>query len=148
MPNEEIKPLSGKEYESVGWSLFETISTYEALPSGVTLDYQSLDGTNHIGFFTVPGGKYTWEDVTGGFGAQLPFDIVYKLNASANGQLLTAEEFINKLADYLSEPPYPVLTGGRTVEKIIMNSVTYRTKAEDDGSVTFARSGVLKYEKV
>lgn len=148
MPNEEIKPLSGKEYDSVGWSLFETISGYKELPSGVTLDYQSLDGTNHIGFFTAPGGKYTWEDVTGGFGAQLPFNIAYKLNASANGQLLNAEEFMNSLADYLSEPPYPALTGGRMVEEIVMNSTTYRTKAEDDGSITFARSGVLKYEKV
>lgn len=148
MANEEINPLSSKEYDVIGWALFEAIAAYPNLPTSLELDYQSLDGTNHIGFFTTPGGKYTWEDVTGGFGAQLPFDIVYKLNASANGQLLKAEEFLNELADYLSEPPYPVLTGGRAVEKIIMNSVTYRTKAEDDGSVTFARSGVLKYEKV
>lgn len=147
MPNEEIKPLSGKEYDSVGWSLFEAISRYSNLPDGMTFDYQKLDGTNHIGFFTSPGGKYIWEDVTGGFGAQVPFNVAYKFNASSNGQLLKAEEFLNDLADYLSEPPYPALTGGRMVEKIIMDSTTYRTKADEDGSVTFARSGVLKYEK-
>lgn len=148
MPNEEIKPLSSKEYDSVGWSLFEKLSAFPDLPDSVTLDYQKLDGTNHIGFFTLPGGKITWEDVTGGFGAQLPFNVVYKFNGTANGQLMKAEETVNNIADYLQERPYPALTGGRTVEKIIMDSTTYRTKAEDDGSVTYARSGVLKYEKI
>lgn len=147
MPNEEVNPLSKKEYDAIGWALFETIAAYPNLPADVKLDYQSLDGTDHIGFFTSPGGKFLWEDVTGGFGAQLPFNVVYKFNATANGQLLKAEDVLNGIADYLQERPYPALTGGRTVEKIMMDSITYRTKAEDDGSVTFARSGVLKYEK-
>lgn len=147
MPNEEITPLSSNEYSEIGLALFEAINRYTGLPDGVRLDYQKLDGAGHIGFFTSPGGKYISEDVTGGFVAQMPFDIVYMLNATNNEQLLAAEEILNGLADYLAEKPYPSLTGGRTVEKVYMNSTTYRTKAGDDGSVAFARSGVLKYEK-
>jgi hypothetical protein len=141
-------PLSSKEYDTIGWALFEMISQFDGLPSGVKLDYQKLDGVNHLGFYTSPGGKYLIEYVTGGFLAQLPFDIIYKFNATANGQLKNAEDFLNSLADYLQERPYPTLTDGREVEKITMNSTTYRTKADDDGSVQFARSGVLRYEKL
>lgn len=144
---EEIKPLSSKEYDAIGEALFELINGYPRLPDGVKLDYQSIDGINHIGFFTAPDGKYLFESVTGGFEAQLSFDIMYKCSATSNGQRLRAEEFLNDIAEYLSEKPYPSLTAGRTIEKISMNSTTYRSKAEEDGSVTYVRSGMLKYEK-
>jgi hypothetical protein len=148
MTETEINPLSSKEYDEVGLAIFERISQFDGLPDGVKLDYQKLDGTGRIGFYTSPGGKYIQEYVTGGFLAQLPFDLVYRFNATSNQQLLDAEKIMDKLADYLQERPYPSLTGGREVEEITMNSITYRTKAEDDGSVQFARSGVLRYEKI
>lgn len=144
---EERRPLSSKEYDAIGAALFEMINAYHSLPAGVKLDYQSLEGINHIGFFTAPDGKYLFESVTGGFEAQISFDIMYKCSATNNSQRLGAEEFLNDIADYLSEKPYPALTGGRIIEKITMNSTTYRSKAEGDGSVTYVRSGSLKYEK-
>ncbi len=144
---EEVKPLSTPEYDAIGAALFELISKYPELPKDVKLDYQSMDGINHIGFFTAPDGKYLFESVTGGFEAQLSFDITYKCSATSNSQRLKAEEFMNNIAEYLAQKPYPALTAGRTIEKITMNSTTYRSKAEEDGSVTYVRSGTLKYEK-
>lgn len=145
---EEVKTLSSKEYDAIGQAMFEKISEYESLPSGVKLDYQSLDGTNHIGFLTMPGGKYTAQYVTGGFEAQLPFQICYKLMATGNQQYLNAETAMNDLADYLEENPGMSLSGGRSVTEIQMDSITYRSQADDDGSVVFVRNGIVKYEKL
>ena len=145
---EETKPLSSKEYSAIGQGLFEKISEYPDFPAGMILDYQSLNGINHIGFMTVPGGKYTAEYVTGGFEAQLPFRILYKLAPTRNEQFLNAESLINSLADYLEENPEINLTDGRTVTKIDMDSTTYRSEADADGSIVFVRNGTVKYEKL
>lgn len=147
MAEEGAVLLSSKEYSEIGSALFEMISQYTELPDGVVFDYQSLRGVNHIGFLTVPGGKYLKEDVTGGFEAQLPFQIVYKLSATGNAQMLDAETLMDNLADYISEKPYPSLTGGRIIYKITMNSTTYRSRAEDDGSFVYVRNGTVNYEK-
>lgn len=147
MADENISPLSQEEYSEIGAALFEKISQYAQLPDGAKLDYQLLDGTNHIGFLTAPGGKYLSEDVVGGFTAQLPFQIVYKLSATGNKQMLGAEALMNNLADYLSEKPYPALTGGRIIYKITMDSTTYRSQADEDGSFVYVRSGTVNYEK-
>lgn len=145
---DEAKALSSKEYDAIGQAMFEKISEYEKLPDKAKLDYQSLDGTNHIGFLTKPGGKYTAQYVTGGFEAQLPFQICYKLMATGNQQFLNAEETVNGLADYLEENPDMNLSGGREVTEIVMDSVTYRSQADEDGSVVFVRNGIVKYEKL
>ena len=112
------------------------------------MDYQSLDGIKHISFITMPGGKYTKEYVTGGFEAQLPFQICYKLAATGNSQMLAAEKVVDGIADYLEENPDISLSGGREITEIVMNSVTYRSRAEDDGSMVFVRNGTVKYEKL
>ena len=145
---DEAKALSSKEYDAIGQAMFEKISEYEKLPDKAKLDYQSLDGTNHIGFLTMPGGKYTAQYVTGGFEAQLPFQIRYKLVATGNQQNLDAENVVKGLADYLEENPDMNLTGGRNVTEIQMDSITYRSQAGEDGSVIFARNGIVKYEKL
>ena len=147
MSEKEIKPLSTSEYTKVGDAIFFTISSYPNLKEGMQVDYQDIKGTNRIGFFTSPGGKYLFENVLGGFTAQLPFDLIYKCIATSDGQRLEAEEFLNKLVEWLEEKPYPILTDGRTIEKITFDSTTYRTDADSDGSINFVRSGILRYEK-
>lgn len=144
---EEIKPLSLKEYSAVSQGVFEKISEYNDLPDGVKLDYQSIGGINHVGFLTIPGGKYTKEYVTGGFEAQLPFQVIYKTAVTGNAQLLKAEELVNGIADYLEGNPGISLSDGRNVTKILMDSTTYRSQSNDDGSVVFVRNGTIKYEK-
>jgi hypothetical protein len=145
---DEINQLSSKEYDAVGWALFNKINEFDGFPDGIKLDYQKLTTSNCIGFFTTPGGKYVQKYVTGGFLAQLPFDVFYKLNATNNEQLLKAEEVLNNLAEYLQERKFPTLTRDRVIEDITMNSITYRTQADDDGTVKYVRSGVLRYEKI
>lgn len=145
---EEARPLSSKEYTAIGQAMFEKIGTYPGLPEGTKLDYQSLDGLNHIGFVTMPGGKYTKEYVAGGFEAQLPFQICYRLAATGNAQMLEAEKTVDGIADYLEGNPDMNLSDGREVIEITMNSVTYRSAADADGSMVFVRNGTVKYEKI
>lgn len=146
MTDENLTPLSGREYKEVGLAVFETLSNYPEIPDTIHLDYQSLDALEHIGLMTVPGGKYLKMFVTGGFLAQLPFQIVYKTSPTANGQYLEAEKLMDDIAEYM-EKQRPILSDGRYTEQIVFDSVTYRSKAEDDGSIVFVRQGTIIYEK-
>lgn len=146
MNEDNLNPLSKKEYDSVGEAVFSTINNCPELPIDISLDYQKLDGIGHIGLLTVPGGKILRKYVTGGFEAQLPFQLLYKCAPTANGQYLDAEKLVDSIADYLSEQK-PLLSGGRETEEITMDSITYRSKAEQDGSIVFMRNGAIKYEK-
>ena len=147
MPQENVTPLTQTEYNAIGKAILDMVASYPELPDGCIMDYQDMKGINHMGVITTPGGRYLSQDVTGGFEAQLPFDIVYCCAGESNRVQLSAEELLNSIADYLENMSYPALTGGRTILKIIMNSVTYRTSAAPDGSVSYKRSGNLRYEK-
>lgn len=139
--------LSSSEYTAIGQAVMDMVSSYPDAPENITYDYQSINGVNHIGVITTPGGRYLKRDVTGGFEAQLPFDIVYRCAATENIQLLNAEKLLDGIADYLENMSYPSLTDGRAILKITMNSITYRTQADQSGAVQFLRSGSLRYEK-
>lgn len=147
MPNNESANLPSSEYSALGRAMLDMIASYPEMPASMEYDYQDLKNVNHIGFFTTPGGRYLKRDVTGSFAAQLTFEIAYKIRSTNNSGMLKAEELMNGLADYLETMRYPSLTGDRQILEIVMNSQTYRSAAEADGSVTYVRSGLLKYEK-
>lgn len=142
------EPLSSAEYETIGQALFEWIASYEGITDASRLDYQSLTGIGHIGFFTVPGGKYLHQDVIGGFTAQLPFQIAYKsANTKGNLNQFNAEKVVNDIAEYLENSEFPKLSGNREIYKLLMDSTTYKARSEDDGSDVYVRSGTVQYEK-
>lgn len=145
--NENINLLSGTEYKIIGKAMMERIQAYSGLPTGIKLDYQAVNGVGHIGFITTPGGKYLFQDIYGGFEAQLPFQVAYKLAGTGNKEMLDAETLLDGLIEYLEKKPYPSLTDGRQVTKIDFDSTTYRSQANEDGSLIFVRSGRVRYEK-
>lgn len=141
--NDEV--LSSAEYGDVGLAVFATISRWPDL-GDKKLDYQAINEVGHIGFMTTPGGKILSRYVHG-FKAQLPFQIFYKCMASTNSQNADAEKVINDLASFLEEQK-PLLSDRREVERITMDSTTYKSKADQDGSVVYVRSGTVIYEKI
>ena len=143
--NENTAPLSGTEYRRVGALIYDRICSYPNLPCEV--DYQGINGINHIGFLTTPGGKILKRYVTGAFQAQLPFEIALKSMPTDNNLSFNAESLVDDIADWLEERPYPELSDGRVVTQIIMDSITYRSEAQDDGSIVFVRNGTVIYEK-
>lgn len=145
--NNNTTPLSGSEYRRVGALIYDKIANYANLPNGCEVDYQGINGINHIGFLTAPGGKLLRKFVTGGFEAQLPFQILYKTMPTDNNLSYEAQNLVDDLADWLETKPYPDLTDDRVVTSIIMDSTTYRSEAQDDGSIVFVRNGNVVYEK-
>jgi len=142
----ETSPLSGTEYSMVGPAVFNKLAEYKAdIP--LHFDYQSMDGPGHVGFMTVPGGKYLSRDICGGFVAQLPFQIMYETTATTNKELLQAEATISEIAEYIETKPYPELDGGREITKIQADGIPYRAQAENSGTVMFLQTGTIIYEK-
>lgn len=137
-------PLSREEYSIIGQAIFEKLAEKENIPH---LDYQSIDGDDHIGFMTTPGGKYLSRDVCGGFTAQLPFQLLYQTKAKNNKELLLAEKTLTEIAEYLEQKPFPYLDGGRVIEKITCDGIPYRAQADNSTSVLFIQSGSVRYEK-
>ena len=148
MPNNNnTTPLGSVEYRRVGEMIYDKVRVYENLPAGIEVDYQGLKGINHLGFMTTPGGKITKRFITGGFAAQLPFQLLYKTTPTTNSTNFNAENFVDDLADWLEQRPYPELSDGRVVTSIVMDSITYISTADNDGSVVFVRNGSVFYEK-
>lgn len=139
-------PLSAGEYAMVGAAIFERLAQCESI-QGIHLDYQSMDGDNHLGFFTMPGGKILSYDVTGGFEAQLPFQLTYQTRTTSNKGFLAAERLLTETAQELESKPYPLLDGGREITKIHLDGVPYRAQADDSGAVVFVITGSVRYEK-
>lgn len=145
--SDNLEPLSGSEYRIIGKAMLERIQAYDGLPAGVALDYQAINGVNHIGFITTPGGKYLKRDIYGGFEAQLPFQVAYMLAGTGNKEMLDAETLLDGLTEFLEAKPWFSLTGGRDVTGVDFDSTTYRSRAADDGSLVFVRNGRVRYEK-
>lgn len=146
--NNNATPLSNSEYKKVGAAVYDRVCDYPNLPANAVVDYQALNGIGHLGVMSVPGGKYRKRYITGGFEAEYPFQILYKTSPTENSLSFNAESLIDDLADWLEQRPYPTLTDDRVVERISMDSTTYISTADNDGSVVYVRSGVVTYEKI
>lgn len=143
---EHIEALRTNEYEDIGKAVFERLA--EIVPDGIAIEYQSIEGISKIGFLTIPGGKYISRDVTGGFRAQMPFQLMYQFIATNNAQRLEAEQLLNDVCDELEDKHnYPTLSNNRTITDIAFNSTPYRSRSEQDGSIAYVRTGEVKYEK-
>lgn len=145
--NSNATPLSSSEYKRVGALIYDRVCTYPHLPAECEVDYQGINGINHVGFLTVPGGKITKKYVTGAYEAQLPFEILLKTMPTDNNLSFEAESLVDDIADWLEQRPYPALSDDRVVVQILMDSTTYRSEAQDDGSIVFVRNGLILYEK-
>ena len=77
MSEERIEPLAKKEYDLIGRALLELVSQFPDLPEDVPIRYQSIESTESIGIFNLPGAKYLRWYVDGGFMAQVSFQVAY-----------------------------------------------------------------------
>jgi len=145
--NSTANAVNSAEYEIIGKAILSLIEQCSELPSGVKFDYQAVNGNNHIGFLTAPGSMYTFEGIYGDFEAQLPFQILYKVSATDSVHMLNAETLLDSIANQLPNMIYPALTDNRVIKRIRFDSITYRSTADQDGSVVFIRNGTVKYEK-
>lgn len=149
MNEEKFEQLSRTEYDTIGRMILELVAGCPYIPEGLTPQYQSIDTTESVGIFTLPGAKYLRWDVIGGFTAQINFQIAYKSFPGTNAQRINSQAVVDSIMAWLEKvEELPKLSGGRKITKITAsNSVPYVDKAGDDKSVTFAADAVMEYRK-
>lgn len=147
--SEEVELLSKTEYNTVGEALLNLIASCPYIPDGITPQYQSIKTDESIGVFTLPGAKYLKWDITGGFTAQVNFQVAYKSFPSNNGGRIDSQSVVDNIMDWLEKiEDLPELSGERIITKITaQNSVPYTDTTGADKSITFAADAVMEYKK-
>ena len=148
MSEERIEPLAKKEYDLIGRALLELVSQFPGLPEDVPIRYQSIESTESIGIFNLPGAKYLRWYVDGGFMAQVSFQVAYKSFPTTNNQRINSQALVDDIMAWLENTDeLPALTGGRTITKITAsNSLPYKDATGEDKSITFAADAVMEYK--
>ena len=153
--SEEVKePLSNKEYAKVGEMLMELITSCPNVPEDLKekeegIQYQSMGTGRCIGILTLPGAKYVSHDITGGFTAQVNFQIAYKGSPRANEQRIDAQNVVDQIMGWLEDVQnLPNMTDGRKITKITASS-SFATVDEvnNDKSTVFVANAVMEYKK-
>ena len=153
--SEEVKErLSKEEYEKVGEMLLELIAACPHIPEDLKdraggIKYQSMSTETCIGILTLPGAKYVSFDISGGFTAQVNFQIAYKSFPTTNAQNINAQAVVDSIMDWLENvESLPKLSGGRTITKITAsNSFASVDEVGDDKSTVFVADAVMQYRK-
>lgn len=147
--SEQVELLSKTEYNTIGEMLLNLIAKCPFIPEGLTLQYQSIKTDESIAVFTLPGAKYLKWDITGGFIAQINFQIAYKSFPTGNGARIKSQSVVDNIMNWLEKvDELPFLSDDRKVTEIIAsNSVAYTDDKGDDKSITFAADAVMKYKK-
>lgn len=153
--SKEIKDrLSKEEYGKVGEMLLELIKACPQTPADLKdkaggIQYQSRGVDRCISILTLPGAKYVNFDITGGFTAQINFQIAYKSFPKTNQQRIDAQTVVDNIMDWLENvESLPKLSGGRTITKITASSSFASVDdVGDDTSTVFAADAVMEYRK-
>ncbi len=146
--SETAELLNKTEYNTIGEMLLHLIAECPYIPEGLTPQYQNINTDTSIGVFTLPGAKYLKKNVTGGFTAQINFQVAYKSFPSGNGDRIKSQSVVDNIMSWLEKvDELPALSGGRTITKITAsNSVPYADATGNDKSITFAADAVMEYE--
>ncbi len=148
MSEEKYERLSLSEYELIGRALFELLADCPELPEDVPLKYQTKEKGECISFLAFDS-KVKKYDITGGFTAEVNFQIAYKSFPTTNGQRMNAQSLVDNIMKWLeSVRDYPLLTDGRKITKITASSSEpFTDSADNDGNVVFAADAVMEYRK-
>ena len=148
MDKKEYSRLSLAEYDLIGKALFELLAECPELPEGVPLKYQMKEKGESISFLTF-GSREIKKYVSGGFVAQVDFQIAYKSFPTSNGLRMEAQALVDKIMQWLEGlKDYPLLTNGRKITEIkASNSMPYTDSADKDGNVVFAADAIMEYQK-
>lgn len=114
-----------------------------------------------IGVFPMQGAVYLSKYISGGFVAQFPFQIRYRIKASANddARRIDTANALDKIGRWFSGQEvteggktyrigdYPPLTEGRTICGIERSSTAFLSAMAQDGTADFQINMQLKYVK-
>ncbi len=149
MSDEKVEKLNLSECNIIGKVLFELIKQCPHIPQGLSLKYQDTGKGESISVFTLPGAKYLRWDITGGFTAQVNFQVAYKSYPTTDGQRMESQGIVDNIMGWLEEiEQLPALSDDRKITKITAsNSIPCVEKAGNDKSIVFVADAVMEYRK-
>ena len=146
--NNQIEPLSAKEYEVINDALWELVKSYPRTfedPS-VVAQYDALGAQSSLAVL-VDGGRYKKHNVLGGFTAEVNFRVAYKSSPTTSPDRIDSQAFVGRIVAWLeSTRDLPPLTGGRSITKITMQTSPRKYESETDKSIVYAADVVMEYE--
>lgn len=145
---DQHKPLayvSNKETEQISRKVLTWLNKFPDKPVGIDYEYLKADGIS-MALSTIQGAYKTAQYIVGGYKAQYQFKVIYRLQPSSNNDRLSADELLNKLADWAAENA-PDL-GGPHFVRVQCDARSSLFAAYDDGSEDHQILETLIYEVI
>ena len=148
--------------EAVSQALRDLLNTYSGLPSGMTVQFSSLNAKRGIGLFPSAGAVIQSErkDITGHVIQKCiyPFSILYRFSPRTENHRMRVKDLLDNIGLWLERQPvtvgnqtlqlgaYPqVYSGNRVIESITRTSPAFCNSATQDGIEDWLIAGSLVY---
>lgn len=150
MAEQQLEPLGTKEYSEIGKALWDLVNQYpiqEGKDPDVVAQYDGLEAGKSLSVSIIGGGRKP-ADITGAFIGKVNFEVSYKSNPTTSGQRINAQDFVDRIMQWLESAELPLLTDGRTILSITAsNAIPYLDKTGQDKSTVYAADAVMEYRK-
>lgn len=139
--------LSIAEQTTISEAIMRLINSWSGLPTGITPQWQMVDGTESMGVIPLQGAVYIKKDILGGFTAQYPFEVLYDTSPKNNKQRLAKQKVLDDLGEWLEAAEYPELTDNRTIISIERTTTSFLAGRKESGEELYQCNMMLKYRK-
>lgn len=136
MSEKPVVMASAEETGQISRVLLAWLNDYPDLPVD-KINFEFLGETGGMALSTIQGAYKTAQYITGGYTAEYQFKIIYRVIGENNNARLSADETLDKIADWAAErADKPDIGEGRTVTRIVINSLSslfarYEESGED-----------------
>lgn len=138
MDNQKKEALTGKEQKSVLDAIYDLTKEYPGL-NGLVVKFESFqEKGSSLAIFSEPGAHVNRRFITGAFEGIVPFSIVYRASPNQDQHKINMINFLEKLADWLSESGDQSLTDDRRLTKIEAVTVASKDMANGAGDNDYA----------
>lgn len=138
--------VDGSEADRVSRKLLVWLNSWQEKPVS-QIDYEYLvDDAEGMALSTIQGAYKSRQYILGGYEAQYQFKIIYRIQANSTGQRLSADETLNRLADWIMSEEMPSLGDGISKVRFETNARSSLFARYEDGSEDHQILMTLIYE--
>lgn len=147
--NKPVTYLTNAETDNISRSVLIWLNQYENKPVGViNYEYLEQDGVS-MALSTIQSAYITRKYLYGGYLAQYQFKVIYRLQPTTNNDRLSADEFLNALADWATtREDKPSLSDGRVARRFECNARSSLFARYEDGSEDHQILMTMTYEVI
>lgn len=146
---DEIKPLSVTDAENVYKPILDLVIKYQGYPSqfrasNATVRWNGLGKDCSVGLFPMAGAIYLSRYVDGSYRAQFPFQIVFRIHATANKDSMEAQLVLENMGKWLEECAIAFKDGRLSLDTIKRTSPVF-CAAQDQSHTDYGINMQLIY---